>query len=120
MDYDRIILELLNRVSVLEEKVEILSGEKTAKAEIRSTGGKKYRFLSDYLYKSGSDRVQLSFGEIENILNEKLPASAYKHRAFWANTESHSIALSWMNVGYQTVEADLEKEIVVFEKLRKY
>lgn len=120
MDYDRIILELLNRVSVLEEKVENLSGEKTAKAEIRSTGGKKYRFLSDYLYKSGSDKVRLSFGEIENILNEKLPVSAYKHRAFWANTESHSIALSWMNVGYQTVEADLEKEIVVFEKLRKY
>jgi hypothetical protein len=45
-----------------------------------------------------------------------LPDSAREHRAFWANTTSHSIALSWLSVGYKTVDVNLSSELVVFEK----
>ena len=121
MEYERIILELLNRISVLESRVEALEKgkEKTEDASAPEIS-KKYRLLSDYLYAASESSVSLSFGQIEEILKFKLPDSAYNHRAFWANTTSHSIALSWMNVGYQTVEVDLANRYVVFEKQRRY
>lgn len=120
MDYDRIILELLDRISILEEKVDKLSKtDKKADSAIPSVG-KKYRFLADNLYSSGENSVRLTFSDIEKILNDRLPESAYRHKAFWANTDSHSIALSWLSVGYQTVEVSMEDKYVVFEKRRNY
>lgn len=121
MDYDRIILELYERVKTLEERVNILEG-KTPPEERNSHSetSKKYRFLADYLYNSGKDSIRLTFAEIEDILKIKLPNSAHNHRAFWANTTSHSIALSWLNVGYQTVEVNIDDKYIVFEKQRTY
>lgn len=124
MDYDRIILEMLNRISVLEEKVAHLESSAQSNGEtsqVESSGvSKKYRLLADYLYNSNQDTIKLSFDEIENILGFKLPNSALVHRAFWANTTTHSIALSWLNVGYETVEVDLNRKYIVFEKKRGY
>jgi len=124
LDYDRIILEMLNRISILEEKVASLeSGAEMIMSEeesdMQKAVGKKYRYLADYLLKSGKERVTLTFSEIENILQTKLPQSANDHRAFWSNSTSHSIALSWMNVGYETTEVNMGK-FVVFEKKRGY
>lgn len=120
MDYDRIILELLNRVSFLEERVSNLENDTPSTKNVTATGGKKYRYLSDYLHNAAEGPVRLTFDEIEQIIKEKLPGSAYQHRAFWANTESHSIAISWMSVGYRTVEVDIANRYVVFEKIRRY
>ena len=123
MDYDKIIIELLNRIVTLEEKVTKLENTIIASqsngAEVPS-GSKKYRFLSDYLYESNQARVKLSYDEIENILNFKLPDSASTHRAFWANTTSHSIALSWLSINYEVVEVDLKDKYIVFEKKRDF
>ena len=96
MDYDKIIIDLLNRIVTLEEKVAKLENTETvvqANDTELPSGSKKYRFLSDYLYASNQTRIKLSYAEIEDILKFKLPDSASTHRAFWANTTSHSIAL---------------------------
>ncbi len=123
MDYDKIILDLLNRIVTLEDKVEKLekggSGVQANDLELPA-GSKKYRFLSDYLYENNLPSVKLTYSEIENILKFKLPDSASTHRAFWANTTSHSIALSWLSVNYQVVEVNLEERYIVFEKKRDY
>lgn len=123
MDYDKIIIDLLNRIVTLEERVAKLENGNTNIAPENSelpTGSKKYRFLSDYLYESKELRVKLSYAEIEDILKFKLPDSAATHRAFWANTTSHSIALSWLSVNYSVVEANLEERYIVFEKKRNF
>lgn len=124
MDYNRVILEMLNRISILEEKVATLVKTEvvTAPEEINElqAPSKKYRLLSDYLHDNEGNSVSLTFSDIEKMLGFKLPPSAYTHRAFWANTTSHSIALSWLGVGYETVEVDIEKGIVVFEQKRQY
>lgn len=121
MDYDKIILDLLNRIVTLEDKVAKLeklgSGVQSNSLDLPA-GSKKYRFLSDYLHQSNSPRVKLSYSEIEDILKFKLPDSAATHRAFWANTTSHSIALSWLSVNYSVVEANLEEQYIIFEKNR--
>ena len=120
MEYDKIILDLMSRVVTLEGKVTKLENGNVQSIESESlSGSKKYRFLSDYLFASSKDRVTLTFREIEDILKFKLPESATVHRAFWANTTSHSIALSWLCVDYSVVEANLEEKYIVFEK-RKF
>ncbi|BAL01356.1 hypothetical protein OBV_41570 [Oscillibacter valericigenes Sjm18-20] len=124
MDYDRVILEMINRISVLEEKVATLEKNNDATESVETNElqapSKKYRLLSDYLHDSEDNKVTLTFNDIEKMLGFELPPSAHTHRAFWANTTSHSIALSWLGVGYETVEVDMEKEIVVFEQKRQY
>ena len=123
MDYDKIILDLLNRIVTLEDKVTKLeklgSGAHSNNLDLPA-GSKKYRFLSDYLHQSNSPRVKLSYSEIEDILKFNLPDSAATHRAFWANTTSHSIALSWLSVNYSVVEANLEEKYIIFEKKRDF
>lgn len=118
MEYDRIILELMNRVQILEEKVqrlessENLSGQPATEEESRDS--KKYRPLSEAILADGGNKVTFSFSEMEEILGFSLPPSARNHRAFWANTKSHSIASSWMSIGYETMEVDMENEKVTF------
>lgn len=123
MDYDKIIIDLLNRIVTLEERVTKLENEnsnvQSDNAELPS-GSKKYRFLSDYLCESNQTRVKLTYAEIEDILKFKLPNSAATHRAFWANTTSHSIALSWLSVNYSVVEVNLDNKYIVFEKMRDF
>ncbi|MCK9479900.1 MAG: hypothetical protein M0R40_10455 [Firmicutes bacterium] len=124
MDYDRIVLEMLNRIGILEEKVSALE-EKRNMPETNQTDysqgvSKKYRFLADYLHDNSEETIKLHFDELERILGFKLPNSAYAHRAFWANTTTHSVALSWLAVGYETVEVDLNNKFIVFEKKRSY
>lgn len=123
MDYDKIILDLLNRIVTLEDKVTRLeklgNGAQSNNLDLPA-GSKKYRFLSDYLHQSNSPRVKLSYREIEDILKFRLPDSAATHRAFWANTTSHSIALSWLSVNYSVVEANLEEKYIIFEKKRDF
>ena len=111
MEYDKIILEMLSRIKDLEEKVKELEG--TAKCQ-RGKTSNKYRHLTTYL-ESANSPVRLTFKELEKIIGFELPSSAYKHREFWANTKSHSIALSWLSVGYKTVEVSIENEYVIFE-----
>ena len=115
MDYERVIAEMLSRIITLENKVAVLEGAKAAE-EARPAPSKKYIELSKYLNRSGEDTIVLSFEQIEKILGFKLPPSAYTHRAFWANTQSHAIAHSWLSVNYQTAEADLAEKRVKFLK----
>lgn len=119
MDYDRIILEMLDRIKALEDEVAELKGDKTEgkiESHLVSLPSKKYRKLSAMLAEADGKPVSMSFKEIEDVLGFELPASAREHRAFWANTESHSIALSWLSVGYKTMVVDLAEERIIFEK----
>lgn len=123
MDNSKIILEMLERIKTLEERVdrltELCEKEPQPKKEsnpTQITGGGKYRYLSSYLKNSGKDQIRLTFAEIENLIGFQLSPSARKNRANWANSETQSLACSWLKVGYKAVEVNLEKEYVVFEK----
>lgn len=111
MDYNRIVLEMLDRIKQLEERVDKLENEKEPSTQKSSN---KYRHLTAHLKRSDSP-VRLTFAEIEKIIGFKLPASAYQYREFWSNTKSHSIALSWLCIGYKTVEVNIDNEYVIFE-----
>ena len=112
---EKLILELYERVAILESKVEALEKQNQANDGISEIKG-KYRLLSDYLVGSGKNEIVLTFSQIEEILEEKLPPSARQHRANWSNTQTIALPKSWYNVGYRTVDVDMQKEIVKFER----
>lgn len=125
MNYDRIIVELFDRIQALEERVNTLEKQglhaeitmPTASAEsLTDRISAKYRGLTEYLLESNARRVCLTYPELEHILGFPLPDTAKKHmNAFWANTKTHSYASSWLEIGYRT-RVDATNFIVTFEK----
>ena len=77
--------------------------------------GKNFK-LSDFLKRSDKDTIKISFSEIEKLLGFELPQSAKKHRAFWANSDSHTIALTWMSSGYEISNVDMQNNELEFSK----
>ena len=127
MDTSLIILELLSRIKVLEEKVKALEekdlscGNSGAKVQEKPAFPKdkvrgKYRALAEFLYEKWEKRITLSYEEIEGILDFKLPPTAYNiPRSYWANTLTHPYAASWIEVGYKA-KVDIEAQRVTFER----
>ena len=120
MDYDRIILELLDRIKILEDEVSVIKAQScylhnvTEQKEIKSS--KKYRRLTEWLASTNEKTVSITFSQIESLIGFPLPNSARAYREFWANTTTHSIALSWLSIGYKTVDVNLDTETIVFER----
>jgi hypothetical protein len=64
----------------------------------------KYEALRRYLENQGRQPVTLGFKEATTILGFRLPSSAYKHQAFWANqtdTTNRPQARAWQEAGYE-------------------
>lgn len=61
----------------------------------------KFKPLKNYLINCGKKEIELSIEDIEGIINSKLPSSAKNHRAYFANTENHSISKAWLSAGYR-------------------
>ena len=80
-------------------------------------GKSKYAPLTDYLASSGLVYVPLKFEDIEKIINDTLPYSAFKYQTWWhSSAPSHVNANAWRKVGYKPTEVNLESRRVVFRK----
>lgn len=79
--------------------------------------GDKYIGLANYLKSKTETTITMTFEEIEKLIGNTLPQSAYKHRAFWSNTSSHSVAYGWINSDYQTESVDFSAKKVTFVKM---
>lgn len=77
----------------------------------------KYEPIKDYLMNCQSEKIQLSYQEIEKIIEKPLPDSAYKYREWWANG-GHSQADAWLDAGWKVEQANLG-EYIVFIKNTK-
>ncbi|MEW6180982.1 MAG: DUF4268 domain-containing protein [Chloroflexota bacterium] len=108
------------------------SGETQAKAgtgsppEIEVTEGEdsrnRYAALADWLQNQPDDveRVSLKFSQIEEIIQYPLPASAYRHRAWWANDSvAHSHSRQWLEAGWRTSFINLDEQRVEFTRIRE-
>ena len=116
--YNR-IEELETRVAQLEEKINIqqnLVSYADRPAFPMDCANSKYKALSEFLYESWEKRIVLSYERLEEILGFSLPASAYNlPQSYWANTEYHTYAKSWLKLGYKA-KVDAENKKVVFER----
>lgn len=79
----------------------------------------KYAALEKFLESKGHERIPMTFSDIEKVIDDDLPPSARKHRAWWSNNPSNSvITYSWLAAGYRTAEVNLEGEKVTFVRDR--
>ncbi len=80
-----------------------------------------YDRLSLYLQEKVSlnERLhRISFSKVEEIIQDKLPASAFKHRTWWSNdgvAQLHS--QSWLDAGWRVSNVNLSSQTVSFTKL---
>jgi len=80
----------------------------------------KYDRLKSHLKFRGSftNVVKLSFVEIDGIIRDNLPMSAYRTEAWW-NNSLNLHARAWLDAGWETEEVNLKEGYVVFRKVRK-
>lgn len=89
----------------------------------------KYYPLYRYLQQQESEKVIISFSQIEEIIGTALPNSAYKHQAWWGNTRSGTYVQSaaWLEAGFrvdaiafgETIEFNRAANILLTKKRNK-
>jgi hypothetical protein len=106
---------------VLFKDYEIVCLRCAVKSVSPKTPRSKYMRLSVFLAKKSryKDEVALSFAEVEEIIGDKLPKSAYEDKRWWSNVRGRSPSESWMTVGWIVKDVDLEKRKVTFLSERK-
>ncbi len=84
----------------------------------------KYEPLEIYLGSQSRtiQEVSLSFKEIEGIISNTLPRSAYEYRAWWGNqreTSSRPQAKSWLKAGFEvdSVSQNKTSGSVIFRRV---
>ncbi|WP_245440786.1 DUF7662 domain-containing protein [Mesorhizobium sanjuanii] len=76
----------------------------------------KYSPLCSYLMSQAGERVPMSFGDIEKLLGEKLPASK-RYPAWWSNNPSNNpMTKEWLAAGFQTESVNIAGEKLVFRR----
>ena len=79
----------------------------------------KYEPLGQFLRGQRRDRISMTFADIEQILNAKLPASK-QHRAWWSNNPNNNVMTrEWLEAGYETESVDIESGKLVFRRVVK-
>ena len=78
----------------------------------------KYAPLENYLrgLPGSQSEVTLDFKEIERILQNKLPESAYESRAWWDHEKegNHINTRAWSNAGWKIEGLDINAKWVKF------
>lgn len=78
----------------------------------------KYRPLENYLrdLPANQREVTLGFEQIEGILNNKLPSSAYEDQRWWEHeTEGNHVSKrAWANAGWKVESLDVNAKWVKF------
>lgn len=78
----------------------------------------KYARLGEFLKKQEVERVPLSFADIEEITDAKLPASAHKHRPWWSNNSTNSVMTRvWLEAGFESEQVDMAGQTLVFKRV---
>jgi len=77
----------------------------------------KYAPLTGYLSSSGMDYILMTFAEVEEVIGDKLPRSAFEYRPWWSNNPSNHVnAYSWLRAGYKTADVDMVERKLAFRK----
>jgi len=77
----------------------------------------KYESLTDWL--RNPQRLLLTFKEIEHIIEDHLPESARKYRAWWGTERASDSrqCQAWLDAGWQVENVDFEAEEIIFRKI---
>lgn len=80
----------------------------------------KYKPLIDFLKNIKNDNYKFSFVDIEKIIGQKLPNSAYRHDAWWANDLTHVQMKDMIQSGWKISNIDLKNRQVEFTRITPF
>ncbi|WP_066066183.1 DUF7662 domain-containing protein [Neobacillus soli] len=66
-----------------------------------NTRGSKYEPLYQFLKSKDSNRLVMTYKEVEDVLGFTLPPSASKYLAWWDSASQHTQAYSWTKAGFK-------------------
>ena len=102
--------------STLDFKVSGSKSQKPGDTAAQEERAGKYAPLENYLRElpESQSEVTLRFEQIESLLNDKLPPSAYQYPAWWANEKegNHVNARAWANAGWKIESLDVNTKWV--------
>ncbi|MGD9115752.1 MAG: hypothetical protein PVJ61_01015 [Dehalococcoidia bacterium] len=78
----------------------------------------RYNPLRDFLASYRASQLNLTFGYIETILKFELETAAYTFKDWWANDRKHPQAMSWLEAGWEVTDVDMQREGVIFKKVK--
>ncbi len=87
-----------------------------------SSGGGRYALLADWLQSQSGhiDHVQLTFNQVEEIIQADLPPSARERRVWWANDSvGHSHSQLWLDAGWRTTYINLSEGKISFSRIEE-
>ena len=121
-DFYRVVGAWMGGANLLEEQAPP-RGRRRARPEGAAptlSSGSRYAPLHRHLSGLGKDlkSYEMSFDEITTVMGADLPQSAQDHRAWWANTESHSQALAWISAGWKVDGVDLPNRLIHFSRAK--
>jgi hypothetical protein len=79
-----------------------------------------YRLLHDYLRERFADSVVLTFGQIEDLLGDSLPADALSDGTWWSRTDvdaSHPHCSDAWVLANRTAQPNLRARTVIFDRI---
>jgi CBS domain-containing protein len=66
------------------------------------------------------DKVEMTFGQIEQLIRGDLPKISRMHRSWWANNStSHVQSLQWLGAGWRVSSVNMSRERVTFTRIRE-
>ena len=78
----------------------------------------QYNPLRDYLASYRASQLNLTFGYIEQILKFELETAAYTFKSWWENNRQNPQAFAWLEAGWEVEDVDLQREGVVFKRVK--
>lgn len=78
----------------------------------------KYEALTRYLKfrASFTNIVKLSLAEIDGIIGDNLPITAYRKEEWWKNSPDKPHSNSWLEAGWKTHEVNIKEGYIIFQK----
>ena len=74
----------------------------------------EYEKFGKYLEEQNGKPFYIKFEEIEKIIGEKLPDSAYHHIAWWSNHDSHPLMKVVLSKNWKSEDLDLDLKSIYF------
>ncbi|MGB9365776.1 MAG: hypothetical protein WCE79_07170 [Xanthobacteraceae bacterium] len=77
----------------------------------------RYEPLTEFLRNKRTDRIEMTFSQIEDVIGRKLPPSAVFYRSWWSNNPSNSVMTkAWRDAGFLSEQVDMDARTVVFSR----
>jgi hypothetical protein len=78
----------------------------------------KYEPLKEFLLTQAMNEVQMTFAQIERVIDAKLPPKAQYHRAWWSNSPSNNVMTkAWLDAGFRSEQVDMEGRKLIFRRI---